>query len=71
MHTRGPGGLYLGIESVRGFRQASLRRQVMYGVLLLASLPLYYLQVVAPLLLRHCSSQTVRSNSLVSTKYSA
>ncbi|UPK98517.1 hypothetical protein LCI18_009452 [Fusarium solani-melongenae] len=37
------GRLYLGIESVRGFRQASWPRKVMYVVLLLASLPLYYL----------------------------
>lgn len=37
------GSLYLGVESVRGFRQASWYRKFMYGVLLLASLPLYYL----------------------------
>ncbi|KAM6537721.1 hypothetical protein FALCPG4_003628 [Fusarium falciforme] len=37
------GRLYLGVESVRGFRQASWPRKVMYVVLLLASLPLYYL----------------------------
>ncbi|KAI8691624.1 hypothetical protein LRP88_08881 [Fusarium phalaenopsidis] len=37
------GRLYLGVESGRGFLHASWPRKVMYVVLLLASLPLYYL----------------------------
>lgn len=37
------GSLYLGVDSGRGFRDASWPRKVMYVVLLLASLPLYYL----------------------------
>lgn len=37
------GRLYLGVDSGRGFLHASWPRQAMYVVLLLASLPLYYL----------------------------
>ncbi|KAJ4329190.1 hypothetical protein N0V84_000316 [Fusarium piperis] len=42
-YQKSEGRLYLGVESGRGFLQASWPRKVMYVVLLLASLPLYYL----------------------------